>query len=99
MVRFLGHRFGITCHSSILNRIDAKTLFSLIIEDTQQQTQRDDQDKVFKSVLAALAKLQGVAKVQATIAYVQKADQNAVMQGPPQFESENEVRFLRLMMM
>lgn len=54
VVRFMGQRFGITCHSETLDRIFAKTLFTLICEDSQQ-TNCDL--KVFKSILAALNKL------------------------------------------
>lgn len=39
VVRFIGYRFGITCSSQVLDKIDPKTLFFLIIEDTQQQQQ------------------------------------------------------------
>ena len=74
VVRFLGHRFGITCHSTILDKIDAKTLLTLIIDDTQQQQHRDDPEKVFKNVILALSRLQAAQKIQASITHVHKAN-------------------------
>ncbi len=63
----------------------------MIIDDTQQQQHRDDPEKVFKSVILALSRLQAAQKIQASITHVHKANLESQRQGPPQYDNDHEV--------